>query len=99
MQPTLTNLFITFFILALASVSLRRRAVDVAFIVRCLLVVVDILLILHKELVEILASIVVGSVVDDLFAQTVLQRLHRLPSCIIVIKIGMNVVVQAQQVR
>ena len=32
---------------------------------------VDILLILHKELVEILASIVIGNVVDDLFAQTV----------------------------
>ena len=58
MQPTLTNLFITFFI------------VDVTFIVRCFLMV-DILLILHKELVEILASIVIGNVVDDLFAQTV----------------------------
>ena len=87
MQPTLTNLFITFFI------------VDIAFIVRCFLVVVDILLILHKELIEILASIVVGSVVDDLFAQTVLQRLHRLPSCIIVVKVSMNVVVLVQQIR
>ena len=60
---------------------------------------VDVLLILHKELVEILASIVVGSVVNDLFAQAVLQRLHRLSSCIIVVKVSMNVVVLAQQVR
>ena len=60
---------------------------------------VDILLILHKELVEILASIVVGSVVDDLFAQTILQRLHRLPSCLVVIKVSVNVLVPAQQVR
>ena len=87
MQPTLTNLFITFFIIV------------VAFIVRCFLVVVDILLILHKELIEILASIVVGSVVDDLFAQTVLQCLHRLPSCFVVIEIGVNVLVLTQQVR
>ena len=60
---------------------------------------VDVLLILHKELVEILASIVVCSVVDDLFAQAVLQRLHRLPSCLVVIEVSMNVVVLAQQVR
>ena len=60
---------------------------------------VDILLILHKELIEILASFVVGCVVDDLFAQTVLQCLHRLSSCIIVVKVSMNVVVLVQQIR
>lgn len=60
---------------------------------------VDVLLILHKELVEILASIVVGSVVNDLFAQAVLQCLHRLSSCIIVVKVSMNVVVLVQQIR
>ena len=87
MQPTLTNLFITFFI------------VDIAFIVRCFWVVVDTLLILHKELVEILASFVVDSVVNDLFAQTILQSLHRLSSCIIVVKVSVNVLVLAQQVR
>ena len=60
---------------------------------------VDILLILHKELVEILASFVVGYVVNDLFAQTVLQCLHRLSSCIVIIEVSMNVVVLVQQVR
>lgn len=60
---------------------------------------VNALLILHKELVEILASIVVGSMVNDLSAQTFLQRLHRLPSCLVVVKVGMNLVVLAQQVR
>ena len=60
---------------------------------------VDILLILHKELVEILASFVVGYVVNNLFAQTVLQRLHRLSSCIIVVKVSVNVVVLVQQIR
>ena len=60
---------------------------------------VDVLLILHKVLVEILASVVVGSMVNDLFAQTFLQRLHRLLSCLVVVKVGMNLVVLAQQVR
>ena len=87
MQPSPTIFLITFFI------------VDVTFIVCCFLVVVDVLLILHKELVEILASIVVGSVVDDLIAQAVLQCLHRLPSCLVVVKVRMNLVVLAQQVR
>ena len=59
---------------------------------------IDVLLILHKVLVEILASIVVGSMVDDLFAQTVLQRLHRLFPSLVVVKVGMNLVVLVQQV-
>ena len=60
---------------------------------------VDVLLILHKELVEILASFVVGYVVNNLFAQTVLQRLHRLSSCFVIIKVSVNEVVLTQQVR
>ena len=86
MQPSPTIFLITFFI------------VDVTFIVCCFLVVVDVLLILHKELVEILASIVVGSVVNDLFAQAVLQSLHRFLPRIVIVKVGVNVPVLAQQV-